>query len=114
MIHELFQAIDRKDAKEFSTFLSPDCVFIFGNLPEVTGSENITEFVEEFFLSIDGLSHTISEYWTIPEGLVCHGLVTYTRNDSSKLTVPFANIFKVDSHGIKEYLIFTDTSDLYN
>ncbi len=114
MIDELFQAIDRKDAKEFLTFLSPDCVFRFGNLAEVTGNENIAEFVDNFFKSIDDLSHTVSEYWTIPEGLVCHGMVTYTRKNGSKLTVPFANIFKVDSYGIKEYLIFTDTSDLYN
>jgi hypothetical protein len=47
------------------------------------------------------------------DALVCHGTVTYTRHDSSTLTVPFANIFKVHGELIDEYLIFIDVSQLY-
>ena len=113
MIDKLFLAIDGKDAVKFASFLSKGCHFRFGNLPEVTGADNIQAFVGGFFESIDSLAHAIEESWNVPDGLICHGQVTYTRKDGSSLTVPFANIFKLDSTGICEYLIFADTSELY-
>jgi len=113
MISELFSAIDGKDVKRFISYLSPDCVFRFGNLPAVVGVEAIKGFVAEFFDSVDSLSHEIEDSWTTADGLICHGHVSYTRKDGSILTVPFANIFKLDSSGIDEYLIFADTSQLY-
>jgi hypothetical protein len=39
--------------------------------------------------------------------------VSYRRHDGSELTVPFANILKGSEEGIREYLIFADTSRLY-
>ncbi|UCB54900.1 MAG: nuclear transport factor 2 family protein [Thiotrichales bacterium] len=113
MISDLFAAIDGKDVKNFLTFLSSDCVFRFGNLPAVKGREEIRNFVTGFFDSIDSLSHEIEQSWDTPDGLVCHGRVSYTRKDGSVLTVPFANIFKLDNSGIAEYLVFADTSQLY-
>jgi len=113
MVTELFRAIDSKDLKSFTSFLSPDCAFKFGNLPAVVGINEIQEFVAGFFDSIDSLSHEIENSWNIPDGLICHGYVSYTRKDDSILTVPFANIFKLDSTGVTEYQIFADTSQLY-
>lgn len=113
MISELFRAIDGKDPGKFTSFLSQDCTFKFGNLPMVSGKEDIQKFVAGFFDSIDSLSHDIEDSWNIPGGLICHGHVSYTRKDGSMLTVPFANIFKLGSGGISEYLIFADTSLLY-
>jgi uncharacterized protein (TIGR02246 family) len=113
MISELFQAIDSKDAKAFASFFSPDSRFVFGNVPPVAGVEEIRKFVAGFFDSIAALSHRIEGNWDIPGGLVCHGQVTYTCHDGSTLTVPFANILKVGSSGITEYLIFADTSQLF-
>ena len=113
MITELFSAIDSKNVKSFMTFLSPDCVFKFGNMPEVVGTEAINAFVAGFFDSIDSLSHEIKDSWDIPGGLICHGEVAYKRKDGSVLSVPFSNIFKIDSAGVAEYLIFADTSQLY-
>jgi len=40
-------------------------------------------------------------------------MVTYTRHDSSTLTVPFANILRFEGDLIDEYLIFLDVSELY-
>ena len=112
MLTKLFKAIDNKDSVAFTSFLSPDCCFRFGNLPEVRGTADIQGFVAGFFGSILALSHRIEEYWDIPDGLVCHGKVTYTRLDGSTLTVPFANIFKRDVDGIRDYAIYADTSAL--
>lgn len=113
MINRLFEAIDGKDSRAFSSFLAADCVFRFGNLPAVEGISGIEEFVSGFFDSIDSLSHEVEESWEVPGGVVCHGRVSYTRVDGSVLTVPFANILKGGSAGISEYYIFADTSQLY-
>lgn len=110
---ELFHAIDGKNAGRFGSFLLPACRFRFGNMPPVTGRAAVEEFVQDFFNSIASLSHTIVDHWEVPDGVVCHGIVSYTRLDGSVLTVPFANVMKADAQGISEYLIFADTSALY-
>jgi len=43
--------------------------------------------------------------------VVCHGIVTYTRHDSSALTVPFANILTVEDGLFSKYLIFATCPD---
>ena len=113
MILELFKAIDAKDARVFASFLADDCRFRFGNLPELAGVGDIERFVAAFFDSIHSLSHDIGEIWEIPGGMVCHGRVTYVRHGGGSLTVPFCNVFKVSPGGITDYLIFADTSGLY-
>ena len=112
-LSNLFSAIDNKDTNTFTSFLSEDCAFCFGNLPVVQGKNDIGEFVSGFFDSLKSLSHEITEQWDIPTGTICHGKVTYTRLDDSVLTVPFSNILKLNDQGINEYLIFADTSRLY-
>jgi len=113
MILELFKAIDDKDTSKFVSFLAPDCIFRFGNGPTVVGVSDIKQYVGGFFDSISAVSHYILDVWDVPAGKVCHGLVSYTRNDGTVLTVPFSNIFKINAKGIFEYLIFADTSQLY-
>jgi hypothetical protein len=110
---ELFRAIDQKDTARFSSFLAPGCVFRFGNAPVVEGVRSVEQYVGAFFDSIKALSHELIDVWDVPGGVVCHGRVTYTRHDGSVLTVPFSNVFKLDTAGIAQYLIFADTSELY-
>ena len=114
MIIELFAAIDKKDAGKFASFLARDCVFRFGNLPDVVGQQAIRGFVAGFFDSIASISHDIQDTWHVPGGVICHGQVNYVRKDGSTLTVPFANVLKTGSNQITEYLIFADTSKLYS
>jgi len=113
MIPTLFAAIDNKNHAEFSRFLTPDCTFKFGNQPEVVGSAGVTEYVKAFFDSISGLQHEIRQQWDIPAGKICHGAVTYTRQDGSQLSIPFANIFEFRDEKVSKYTIFADTSELY-
>ena len=113
MINDLFKAIDNKDGELFSTFLTKNCQFRFGNLPVVEGTDNILQFVSNFFNSIHSLNHHIQAYWTLNDNLICHGSVTYTRLDGSQLTVPFANVLKYGPEGIFEYMIFVDASALH-
>lgn len=41
------------------------------------------------------IRHEVFDTWQQPHATICHGQVTYTRHDSSQLSVPFANVFKM-------------------
>jgi limonene-1,2-epoxide hydrolase len=113
-VNRLFQSIDNKDTESFITFIADDIFFRFGNAEPIHGKNNVDNVIKGFFESIKALQHDISETWSQDDTVICHGFVTYTRHDSSTLTVPFANIFKMDGTVITEYLIYVDISELYS
>ena len=49
----------------------------------------------------------------VPDAVVCHGTVTYTRHNGTQLRVPFANVFKLKNKRIQDYLIYIDNTRLY-
>lgn len=112
-IKQLFQSIDDRDVDAFTAFLSDDVSFRFGNAQPVNGKIDVGNVVRGFFGSIKALRHDVVEIWQEKDVVICHGVVTYTRKDSSTLSVPFANIFKLAGESIREYLIFVDVSELY-
>ncbi len=112
-LKSLFASIDDKDLDAFLAFLSENATFRFGNAEPVKGKACVRDVVQAFFASIKALHHDVRESWDVGNTLVSHGMVTYTRHDSSTLTVPFANILRVEDDLINEYLIFADVSDLY-
>jgi ketosteroid isomerase-like protein len=109
----LFAAIDRKDADAFCAFIAPQGRFRFGNAPVVEGRAAIRELVAGFFGALAALSHRLEAAWPVPGGVVCHGVVTYTRHDGSQLSVPFCNVFAIAEDGIRDYRIFIDNSALF-
>ena len=113
MLENLFKSIDTKNTQGFINFITDDCVFQFGNNPQVEGKPKIEKTIDWFFNSIYGISHELLKSWETDEALVCHGNVTYTRLDKSTLTVPFANILYLRDGLINKYLIYVDTSQLY-
>lgn len=113
-IKKLFQSIDRRNVTEFLEFLSDDVHFRFGNAEPVKGKANVGSILEGFFKSIKAISHDIIETWEQNSVVICHGIVTYTRHDDSTLSVPFANILKMNNALINDYLIYVDVSELYN
>ncbi len=113
MISQLFSAIDKMDEKAFVAFLSDGVKFQFANAAPVLGSSAVGEMVKGFFSSIRGLSHSVENIVCEGPLFVTQGRVTYTRHDSTQLTVPFANIFKIKDDLIDDYCIYVDISDLY-
>ena len=112
-VKSLFDSIDRQDNDTFQAFLADETVFRFGNAEPVNGKVAAGDLVQGFLESIKAISHNVVESWSEDNTVICHGWVTYTRHDSSTLTVPFSNIFKTDGRLINEYLIFVDVSELY-
>ena len=112
-VTRLFQSVDSKDTEAFLAFLSDDVLFRFGNADPVSGKAAVGEAVGGFFGSIKGIHHELVASWEEGGVIICHGTVTYTRHDSTTLSVPFANILGVDGDLINKYLIFADVSGLF-
>ncbi len=112
-IDSLFAAIDRKDAATFAALFGADARFRFGNQPALRGRAAIEALVSGFFGALSSLRHQIEDRWLEPETAIVTGSVTYTRHDGSTLTVPFANVMKVQAGGIVDYQIFVDNSALF-
>jgi len=113
-LEKLFTSIDAKDAASFADFLTEDAVFRFGNGAPSRGRDEVQEAVARFFAGVKSLKHSIRESWTVSDAVVMHGEVTYTRHDGSQLSVPFANVFKLDGARVREYLVFADVSQLWS
>lgn len=113
LLKELFATIDSKDADRFVEFMTADGVFRFGSAPEATGRQAIREAVAGFFSSIAGLRHTLHRSLGDGVTLVCEGEATYTRHDSSEITLPFANVFELDGDLIARYKIYCDIAPLF-
>lgn len=112
MIPALFTSIDTKNIKAFTDFLAEDAIFCFGNVPQVQGKANIANAVTGFLHSVADIEHQLTAFWQLDNTVICHGTVTYTRPNNTRLTVPFANILQLTAGKISEYRIFADISEL--
>ncbi len=113
LLQELFAAIDARDPERFVGFLTEDAIFRFGSAPAVQGHEAIRRAVSEFFATITGLNHSVTNSLAHNDTLVCEGEVTYTRHDGSTVTLPFADAFELDDGHISHYKIYMDIGPLY-
>ena len=112
-VKELFASVDAMDTEAFLGFLEDDARFRFGNVPAVTGKEDIRTTIDGFFASIKGLRHDIVETWFQGQAVICRGEVTYTRTDGGEVTIPFVNIWRMRNGRIREYLIYIDINPLW-
>lgn len=113
-VTEVYQSIDHADASKFASFISQDGSFRFANMPAVTGNKSIEEFVDGFFKSLKGISHSDLECWSVEDVIFVNGNVHYFRHNGTSLKVPFSCTWKMKDHLIDQYLIFIDNSELYN
>ena len=112
-LESIGRAIDSLDADKFVEFLTEDSVFRFGNQPDVNGKTQVRDYVAGFFGMIGGSEHKVLDFWEKENTVVWQGEVIYTRLDRKKVTVNFVNIFNMQGHLIKDYLIYIDNSPLF-
>jgi len=113
LVSAAYQSIDSADAAKFASFITPDGIFRFANIPAVKDNKPIKEFVEGFFKSLKGISHSNLESWSVEDVIFVNGDVKYTRHNDTSLEVPFSCTWKMKDGLIDEYLIFIDNSELY-
>ena len=79
-INELFQAIDRKYARSFASFLTEEGVFRYGSQPAVKGRVAVERYVTGFFGMLSSLRHQILDFHANDPDGICYvrGDVTYT------------------------------------
>ncbi len=112
-VTEVYQSIDHADATKFASFITPNGCFRFGNNPAVVGTKEIDAYVDGFFKSLKGINHSNLESWIAGTVIFVNGTVKYTRHNSTTLEVPFSCTWKMKGRLIDEYLIFIDSSELY-
>jgi len=112
-VDRLFKSIDQMDADEFSSFLTEDGVFTFGNAEPVRGRQAVRDAVAGFFSSIAGLHHHDATTWDADEVVVTEGRSTYTRHDGGVVEVPFVNVYRMEGDLIRDYRIYIDISPVY-
>jgi ketosteroid isomerase-like protein len=112
-IRNLFIAIDSKVTSDFVSYLTQDCVFIFGNAPAVNGKDEIFNAVDGFYRSIADLTHKVENTIISGDNVVSYGDVKYIRLDGNIVPANFCNVFKMEGDLIKKYQIYVDISQLY-
>ncbi len=112
-LESIGNAIDSMDADKFVEYLTDDCIFRFGNQPEVIGKNETREYVAAFFKMIATCEHKIIDYWSKENSIVWQGEVLYTRLDGKKVSLNFVNIFHLRENLIKDYLIYIDNTPLF-
>jgi len=112
-IHDLFGAIDAQDTPKFLSYLSPDVRFQFGNWPAAIGKDATAEAVDGFFGTIVALSHDLHNIFLVEDHAIARGEVTYTRKDSTQVTLPFTNVYGINDGKIHDYQIYMDINPLY-
>lgn len=110
---KLFASIDKMDTEGFLRFIHEDGTFRFGSSPAATGHTEIRAAVEGFFSSFAALQHDLQQVIADGDAVACEGEVTYTRHDGSRITLPFANVFKLDGELISRYHVYIDIGPLF-
>ena len=113
LVSSVYQSIDSADSAKFASFIAPNGIFRFANIPAVKGNKAIEAFVEGFFKSLKSIRHADLESWYVEDVIFTNGNVKYTRHNNTSLEVPFSCTWKMKDGLIKEYLIFIDNSELY-
>jgi len=114
LAESVFEAVDAMRPEAFGEFLSEDGIFTFGNMPTAKGRAATVAAVSRFFGSIAKLKHEIVGVWQQGDTVFVQLSVRYTRKDGKILTLPCANIWKLDRNNkIADYSIFMDINPVF-
>lgn len=111
-LEKLFGSIDGRQTGAFLGFLSEDASFRYGSNPDVHGRAAIGAVVDQVFASFKACSHEVQRSWDTADCRIAQGLVTYTRLDGSKVTLPFCNIMTMRDDLVSRYEIFIDPTPM--
>ncbi len=110
---ELFEAVDRMDARGFAGYFTEDARFRFGNAATLTGRDEIASSIEDFFAALKGLRHTIHDVWEQDDTVISEVEVVYTRQDGSEVQLPAATIARCEGDLMRDYRIYMDINPLF-
>jgi ketosteroid isomerase-like protein len=115
-IRDLFAALDAGDIEGALRLMTEDVAFRFGSADRVVGQAAFAEGVSTLAGAIASLSHQLLAVWTTvgPDpAVICEMTVTYRRHDGSELTLPCANVFRLQDGRITDYRIYMDVNPVF-
>jgi hypothetical protein len=108
----LFEDIDAMEPDLFASHLSDDVRFKFGNGDVVVGRDAVRDVWRDFCNSVAGVRHDLIAQWDTGDAVIAESDVTYTRADSSRVTVPVVTIYR-GADLIDDYRVFIDLAPLF-
>ena len=111
-LQELFGSIDAQRTQAFVAFLGEDASFRYGSNPDVQGRAAIAAYVDQVFAMFRASSHELQRHWETADCRIVQGVVTYTRLDDSKVSLPFCNVLTMQGDLVSRYEIFIDPTPL--
>jgi hypothetical protein len=108
----LFDDIDSMEPDRFAAHLADGVRFRFGNGDPVVGRAAVRDVWADFCKSVEGVRHDPIAQWDTGEAVVAESDVTYTRADSSRVTVPVVTIYR-GADLIEDYRVFIDLAPLF-
>jgi ketosteroid isomerase-like protein len=109
----VFASIDGRQTHAFVAFLCEDGVFRYGSNPDVHGRTAITSFVDQVFSTFRASAHELERCWDVNDCRIAQGIVTYTRLDNAKVSLPFCNVLTMRGGLAARYEIFVDPTPLF-
>jgi hypothetical protein len=111
---DLFADIDSMEPDAFAQHLAGDVRFVFGNADPVIGRDAVRDTWAGFCDGIAGVSHEVIEQWNNGPATIVESVVTYTRKDTSTISLPVVTIYRGAGELIEDYRIFMDVAPLFN
>lgn len=112
-LQTLFADVDRAGVEGIWETLDDDVVFRFGSFPAGRGRAAFNDAWRAMSPAVRSLSHQLIAAWALGETVICRGNVTYCTVAGQRVSVPFANFFKLGDGRITEYLIHVDASAVF-
>jgi len=109
-----FALVDSMDIDAYLAMYTPDGRFTFGNAPAAEGKDAVRAGLEAFYGSIAGMSHAfVGKWWAEPEVGIVEAVVTYTRKDSSTISLPVTTIYRLRDGLAADVRVFMDVNPLF-
>jgi ketosteroid isomerase-like protein len=108
----LFACIDARRTQEFVALLREDASFRYGSNPDVHGRAAIAACVDHVFTTFRASSHELLRYWDTADCRIAQGVVTYTRLDDTRVSLPFCNVLTMQDNLVARYEIYIDPTPL--
>jgi ketosteroid isomerase-like protein len=109
----VYDAVDTMDEKRLASFLTENCIFVFGNAEPVIGRTAAADYSKGFMQMIAGIKHVLSNAWSVDGRIISQVTVTYTRKDGKQMSFPAVTIWRMEGTQIADYRIYVDNSPLF-
>jgi limonene-1,2-epoxide hydrolase len=114
MVKRLFSRGEAFDSEGFITFFTDTPLYQFGNFEVCLDKESIKKSADAFFSKISAVYHDIKMMWEVGDVAFVEMDVTYWRQDSSVISLPCFDIFRVEGDKFSELRIFMDVNPVFD